>query len=114
MIKNVGGAQRLFNANDEDIIEKISQPMRPKPKDQLIPKREKSPVQAVKPPPQQNRIQNDRLQGVSDNLSKIRTDNDNNTSIDAEFLLHGNLGVLNDMSEKSPIDVIKSEKSPKM
>lgn len=78
--------------------------MRPKPRDQLIPKRDRSPIQAVRPP---------RL-GVADNLSKIRTDNDNNTSIDAEFLLHGNLGVLNDMSEKSPIDVIKSQKSPKM
>lgn len=125
MIKNVGGAQRLYNPNDEDIIEQISQPMRPKPRDQLIPKRsfnedikgnsrDRSPVRVVRPLPEQNRIQNDRLIGVSDNLSKIRTDNDNNTSIDAEFLLHGNLGVLNDMSEKSPIDVIKSEKSPKM
>lgn len=104
MIKNVGGAQRLYDPNDEDMIEKISQPMRPKPREQLIPTRDRSPIRAERPP---------RL-GAANNLSKIRTDNDNNTSIDAEFMLHGNLGVLNDRSEKSPINVMKSEKSPQM
>jgi len=102
MIKNVAGVQQLYNPNDEDLIEKISQPMRPKPRGQLIPKREKSPTQGNKPP---------RF-GVADNLSKIKIDNDNNTSIEADFLLRGNLGVLNDMSEKSPHGFMKSDKSP--
>ena len=74
--------------------------MRPKPKGQLIPRREKSPIQGNRPP---------RF-GAADSLSKIKTDNDNTTSMDPDFLMRGNLGALNDMSEKSPIGLIKSDK----
>lgn len=47
---------------------------------------------------------------MADNLSKIKTDNDNTTSMEADFLMRANLGALNDVSEKSPIGLIKSEK----
>lgn len=53
---------------------------------------------------------------MNENISKIKIDNDNNTSIDADFLINGNLGGLNELSDKSPIeipvDMVNSEKSP--
>lgn len=78
--------------------------MRPKPKAQLIQPREKSSPLAARPP----------TLNTFDNF-QTKVDNENNTSIDADFLLNGNLGGLNELSDKSPIelpvDIVDSEKS---